>query len=86
MKLLIRSFTFAIIFILLSMQDIMAQCAMCRTVVENNVSAGEKGLAASLNFGILYMLAAPYLFVGLIGFLWYKKSRKNAKLKSDRRA
>ena len=79
---MIRSFTLAALFILVTLQDAWAQCAMCRTVVENNVSAGETGFAASLNFGILYMLAAPYLLVGLIGFLWYKRSRKNAKLKS----
>lgn len=30
----------------------MAQCAMCRTQLENNVSNGEVGIAAGINTGI----------------------------------
>ncbi len=58
---------------------LMAQCAMCRTTIENNVSAGETGLASGLNLGILYLFVAPYLIIGTISYFWYKKSRENAK-------
>ncbi|MBX2896146.1 MAG: hypothetical protein KF763_11930 [Cyclobacteriaceae bacterium] len=54
-----------------------AQCAMCRTTLENNVSNGDIGIAAGINFGILYLFAAPYLIIGIIAFFWYRTS-KNA--------
>jgi hypothetical protein len=56
-----------------------AQCAMCRTTLQNNVSQGNPGIAAGINFGILYLLAAPYLAVGLLGYFWYRSSKKNEK-------
>jgi hypothetical protein len=55
-----------------------AQCAMCRTQLENNVSNGETGIAAGINTGILYLLAMPYLIVMVLGYFWYKSSKKNA--------
>ncbi len=54
-----------------------AQCAMCRTQVVNNVSAGETNVASGLNFGIMYLFTAPYLLVGLIAYFWYRSSRIN---------
>jgi len=55
-----------------------AQCAMCRATLEMNVSNGaETTLAGSLNIGILYLFASPYLVIAGIGFLWYRNSRKN---------
>jgi hypothetical protein len=54
-----------------------AQCAMCRTTLENNVSNGDIGIAAGINFGILYLFAAPYLIIAIIAFFWYRAS-KNA--------
>lgn len=60
----------------------MAQCAMCRTQLENNVSNGEVGIAAGINTGILYLLVMPYLCIMTLGYFWYKSSRKNAGAKS----
>lgn len=57
--------------------DLMAQCAMCRATLENNVSNGQVGVAAGINFGILYLFIMPYLIVVVLGLLWYKKSRDN---------
>ncbi|MDF9796924.1 hypothetical protein OKW21_002187 [Catalinimonas alkaloidigena] len=64
---------------LTALQDLMAQCAMCRTTIENNVSAGETALGSGLNFGILYLFVTPYLIIAVLAFLWYKKSKENAK-------
>jgi hypothetical protein len=53
----------------------VAQCAMCRATVVNNVSNGEQlGLAASLNTGIIYLFIMPYLLVALVGYLWYRSA------------
>ncbi len=53
-----------------------AQCAMCRATLENNVSNGDIGIAAGINFGILYLFAAPYTVIALIAFFWYKTSKR----------
>ena len=57
--------------------EVCAQCAMCRSTLENNYSNGNPGIAAGINTGILYLLAMPYLAVIVIGYFWYKSS-KNA--------
>lgn len=56
--------------------DALAQCAMCRATVESTVSNGRSVVASDLNFGILYLLAAPYLIVATIGYIWYRTSKK----------
>ncbi len=58
--------------------DSVGQCAMCRATLENNLSNGNIGIAAGINFGILYLFVAPYLFIGLLAFFWYKTSKRNA--------
>lgn len=55
-----------------------AQCAMCKATLENNISNGNIGIAAGINFGILYLFVAPYLFVSILAYLWYRTSKKNA--------
>jgi hypothetical protein len=63
-----------------AMQSAIAQCAMCRSTLENNFSNGDPGIAVGINTGILYLLAMPYLTVIILGYLWYKSS-KNAQAK-----
>lgn len=58
--------------------DVLAQCAMCRTQLENNVSEGNIGIAAGINTGILYLFFTPYILAGIIIYFWYKNSKKNA--------
>lgn len=57
-----------------------AQCAMCRSTLENNVSQGEPGIAAGINTGILYLLSFPYLAAIIIGYFWYRNSKKGQKI------
>jgi hypothetical protein len=52
-----------------------AQCAMCTLNAENSVKNGNTA-GTGLNSGIMYLLAAPYLAIAGVGFLWYKKYRK----------
>lgn len=49
---------------------IEAQCAMCRAVLES-----EEGQTAAegINDGIVYLMAIPYILVGGIGYLIYRK-------------
>lgn len=59
--------------------DAPAQCAMCRSTLENNFSNGEPGIAAGINLGILYLLVLPYLAAVVIGIFWYKSTRNGGK-------
>jgi len=54
-----------------------AQCAMCRATLENNFSNGKPGIAAGINAGILYLLAMPYLAAVILGYFWYRSSKRN---------
>jgi hypothetical protein len=56
-----------------------AQCAMCRATLENNVSQGNPGIAAGINFGILYLLVTPYLAIGCLAVFWWISSKRTAK-------
>ncbi|MBU2915346.1 MULTISPECIES: hypothetical protein [Reichenbachiella] len=59
----------------------MAQCAMCKTTIVNNVSNGELALADGLNFGIMYLFVTPYLAIALIGGIWFYKYKRHGKKK-----
>ncbi|HXI00990.1 MAG TPA: hypothetical protein VNI52_12040 [Sphingobacteriaceae bacterium] len=55
--------------------DTSAQCSMCALNAENSVKNGNNQ-GNGLNRGIMYLLAAPYLAVGVVGFIWYRKYRR----------
>jgi hypothetical protein len=72
---------FFVIFLLGSaFTEAVAQCAMCRATLENNVSNGNTGIAAGINFGILYLFVAPYIAIFTIAILWYRTVKRNARI------
>ncbi|WP_339712516.1 hypothetical protein [Cyclobacterium amurskyense] len=75
-KILLGVFTM----LLVSVQSAMAQCAMCRATVENNVSNGDTTVGAALNIGILYLFLAPYLLLMTLGYFWYKNAKRKKKM------
>ena len=46
-----------------------AQCAMCRAQLE---SMDDNSLAESVNDGIVYLMAVPYILVAFVGFMIYR--------------
>lgn len=66
---------FVFSFILFSAFEADAQCSMCAMSAENSVQNGNTQ-GKGLNTGILYLLAAPYLAIAAVGFIWYKKYRR----------
>jgi hypothetical protein len=48
-----------------------AQCSLCTKTAQQ---LGE-GPAQGLNAGILYLMAAPLVFIGVIGYRWWKTNR-----------
>lgn len=65
-------FFFFVIFLLLP-EHAEAQCSMCRAVLES-----EEGHATAkgINDGIVYLMAVPYLLVGVVGFVVYRMVKK----------
>jgi hypothetical protein len=70
---------FIFLLIILFQMDTQAQCAMCRTTVESTLSNGRSNIATGLNTGILYLLTAPYLLVGVVALLWFRQSKQEQK-------
>ena len=68
---MLRKPLFILLLVLLSSnQQIAAQCAMCRAVLESN---GDNAVAEGINNGIVYLMAIPYILVGVIIFVVYRK-------------
>lgn len=74
-----KSKLLTLVFLLVTLSDSFSQCAMCRATLENNVSNGNPGIAAGINFGIMYLFFAPYVAVAAVAFFWFKTSRSNAR-------
>ncbi|MBX2963631.1 MAG: hypothetical protein KF687_14055 [Cyclobacteriaceae bacterium] len=74
---MIRRFIVFILFLSIGSIEAISQCAMCRTQLENNVSNGDVGIAAGINTGILYLLSLPYLAILLLGYIWYRNSKRD---------
>lgn len=49
-----------------------AQCAMCRAVLE---SEGNTAAAEGINNGIVYLMAIPYVAIGVLFYFVFKKMR-----------
>lgn len=47
-----------------------AQCAMCRATNESAIQEGE-GLG--INQGIIYLMGIPYLLLGILGWVFFRK-------------
>ena len=79
-----RIFLCVLALVILPLSDVAAQCAMCRSTLENNYSAGNPGIGAGINTGILYLLVMPYLAIMIIAYLWFKSSKHAQKELSGR--
>lgn len=56
---------------MLILTDVDAQCVMCKAVAED--SAAEGAVGRGINQGILYIMAVPYILIGIFGFFIAKK-------------
>lgn len=61
-----------ILFTLGGIQQAAGQCAMCRAVLESN---GDNTVAEGINNGIVYLMAIPYILVGALIFIVYRKMK-----------
>ncbi len=63
-----KKFLFGIVFFVISITA-QAQCAMCRAALESE-EGGVK--AEAVNDGIVYLMAIPYILVGVLGYAIYR--------------
>jgi hypothetical protein len=62
------TFVFTIAYCLLPIAS-NAQCAMCRAALENQDNLVK---AEAVNDGIVYLMAIPYILVGILGYAIFK--------------
>lgn len=60
---------------IVSVVPAFAQCAQCAAAIKTNAANGSV-TANGLNNGILFLLGAPYLAIGVVAYVWYKKFRR----------
>ena len=75
-QILKKEWKFILPFLILSFLYVVsseAQCAMCRASLESN---GDTKQAEAVNDGIVYLMAIPYILVGLLGFVIYRMYTK----------
>lgn len=53
-----------------------AQCSMCKVTAESSIEDGKSSIALGLNTGILYLASFPYLLIGILIFLWYRRYKR----------
>ena len=70
-----KSIVFSLFSIFYSLSS-NAQCAMCRASLESN---GDSSQAEAVNDGIVYLMAIPYILMGVMGILIYRMYFKKSK-------
>ena len=80
-KILFSFFIIAVCYLIVNV-DAFAQCAMCKASVESNNS---EGIINGLNKGIAFLALAPYFLFSVIGYFWYKSSKKRKAAEAHRR-
>ena len=68
----IKYILLSVILTVFSSSSMLAQCAMCKSVVGSNKDAGGN-IANGLNTGILYLMAVPYLLLSVIAIYVFRR-------------
>lgn len=76
MKKLANTVLVTLLILVINAGQVWAQCAMCRGSVESTMGNGRNNVGIGLNTGIMYLFVMPYLIFAVIGYLWYRNSRK----------
>ena len=61
-----------ILVVIINSSELFAQCAMCKATAESSIKNGGS-IAKGLNFGILYLMAIPYVLLASLAFFFFKK-------------
>lgn len=64
-----------VVLVVFSSVDADAQCAMCRRIVESNITDGTAAVGKNLNGAILYLMAIPYVILASLAYIFYRNIR-----------
>jgi hypothetical protein len=53
--------------------DMDAQCAMCKATAESATENVDRGIGEGLNNGIIYLMLIPYVLLGTIALVFFRK-------------
>jgi hypothetical protein len=56
--------------------EAVAQCTMCKSNLEMARQNGSTNVGNTINDGILYLLALPYLIAAAFAYVYYKKYKE----------
>tara|TARA_X000001036_G_scaffold291784_1_gene271106 strand:+ start:40 stop:261 length:222 start_codon:yes stop_codon:yes gene_type:complete len=66
-------FIYLFIFLIIGIEETYSQCSMCRAVLQ---SEDGQATAKGINNGILYLMAIPYILVGIVGWKVFQILKK----------
>ncbi len=69
-----KNILFLTLFLLTTFKS-LSQCAMCRAQLE---SMDDNSMAESVNNGIVYLMAIPYVLIAVLAFFIYRSFRKKS--------
>ena len=58
-------FVYLFLFLIIGIEETYSQCSMCRAVLQSEEG---QATAKGINNGILYLMAIPYILVGIVGW------------------
>ncbi|MDC1048844.1 hypothetical protein OAQ80_04965 [Flavobacteriaceae bacterium] len=66
-------FNYLFIFLIIGIEETYSQCSMCRAVLQSEEG---QATAKGINNGILYLMAIPYILVGIVGWKVFQILKK----------
>ena len=66
-------FIYLFIFLIIGVEETYSQCSMCRAVLQSEEG---QATAKGINNGILYLMAIPYILVGIVGWKVFQILKK----------
>ena len=66
-------FIYLFIFLIIGIEETYSQCSMCRAVLQSEEG---QATAKGINTGILYLMAIPYILVGIVGWKVFQILKK----------
>ena len=66
-------FIYLFIFLIIGIEETYRQCSMCRAVLQSEEG---QATAKEINNGILYLMAIPYILVGIVGWKVFQILKK----------
>ena len=66
-------FVYLFFFLIIGIQETYSQCSMCRAVLQSEEG---QATAKGINNGILYLMAIPYILVGIVGWKVFQILKK----------